>query len=119
MNASRRYFVLVAMAGAFGSTTAQAKKELPRVAPATIVAKYGPPDLSTTTEGAIPRPPVVTRFLDYRKEGVRFILVPDAPMGAAPPYAHWLLFAITDPITNKPLLADEVKKRLASRALKK
>ncbi len=56
--------------------------------------------------------------MDYTKERVRFVLVPDAPVGQAPPYKHWLLLGITDPTNNKPLNADEVARRMAKRTRK-
>jgi hypothetical protein len=56
---------------------------------ADVVQKYGKPDRVTSSENERPRPPIVTKFLEYKKEGVRFIFVPDAPVGTAPPYKGW------------------------------
>src|ERR1700757_1375661 len=36
-----------------------------------VLARYGRPDLDDTTAYDQPRPPVVTRWFDYRKAGVR------------------------------------------------
>ncbi len=100
------------------NVVAAKRPDMPRVHPATIIAKYGMPDRTQSTEKDKPRPPIVTRFLDYSKEKVRFVLVADVPVGQPPPYEHWLLFAITDPTTNKRLDPDEVKRRLAARTKK-
>jgi len=88
---------------------------LPVVDPSTIIAKYGKPDHVTSTEFDRPRPPLVTKMLEYRKENVRFILLANAPAGTPPPYKSWL-FAGTQDIKNyKSLSADEVSQRMRLR----
>lgn len=101
------YFLLAAC------TLATAK--LPAVSAESIAAKYGKPDRVTSSVNEKPRPPIVTQFLDYRRERVRFILIPDAPMGSPPPYKQWLLMGITDPTTNQPLKAAEIERRMQKR----
>lgn len=117
--ADRRAIFVSTIAGMLGaSTQAAAKPSLPRVSPATIIAKYGKPDKVTSSETERPRPPIVSQFLEYKKEGVRFMLIADAPAGSPPPYAHWLFFGVSDLATNKPLKADEVARRMAPRLKK-
>lgn len=113
---TRRSLVLVAVFLVSGAAGKQ--PDMPRVHPTTIIAKYGKPDRAQSTEDDKPRPPIVTRFLDYTKEKVRFVLVADVAIGQPPPYKHWLLFAVTDPTTNKRLPPDEVIRRMAVRTKK-
>jgi len=76
-----------------------------------IISKYGRPDTYDSTEYDNPRPPIVTKWISYKKQGVTFFFVPDAKLGDAPPYKGWKLMGATDPILNKALSVDEIKKR--------
>lgn len=93
-------------------------KEMPTVSPAEIVARYGKPDRVVSTEYDKPRPPFVTRMLEYKKERVRFTLLADGPIGAPPPYASWKLMGYQDPKTNEVISQAEAEKRLAARKKK-
>jgi len=77
-----------------------------------IVAKYGKPDVITSSEYEKPRPPIVMKFLDYKRQRVRFLFVADAPVGSPPPYASWKLVGLTDPTTNTAIKVDEVQRRM-------
>lgn len=90
--------------------------DFPKVHPDSVVAKYGKPDRIKTTENDSPRPPIVTRMLEYKKERVRFTFFPDGPMGASPPYREWRLVGFQDPSTNAVITANEVEKRMKARA---
>lgn len=92
-----------------------AGKGFPSVTPEAVAQKYGMSDVTESTEYDNPRPPIVTKFLVYTDEHVRFVLVPDAPMGARPPYRQWKLIAAQDPRDNSVLSADEATKRMAGR----
>ena len=92
--------------------------DFPLLNPIDIVAKYGKPDKIKSTEYDKPRPPFVTKMLEYRKEHVRFTLLPDAPIGSPPPYAAWKLIGTQDPRDNSVISATEAAKRLQARVRK-
>jgi len=103
----------------FGLASASASSaDYPTVHPDTVIAKYGKPDHVDSTEYDRPRPPIVTRMLEYRKERVRFVFFPDAPMGSPPPYRSWKLIGMQDTRDNSVLSANEVTRRMRSRARK-
>jgi hypothetical protein len=76
-----------------------------------VLSVYGRPDISDSTEFDNPRPPIVTKWLIYKTQGVKFWFVPDAKLGDAPPYKGWKLIGLQDDITLKPLTASEVQRR--------
>lgn len=84
-----------------------------------FISRYGPPDSDTSSENEKPRPPIVSRFLDYDKENVRAIYTADASPGSPPPYKAWNLFAFTEKQTGEPITPKEVTERLAGRDRKK
>ena len=89
--------------------------DLPVVHPDSIVAKYGPPDSTYSSEVERPRPPIVTRQLTYAREKVRFVFTPDVPMGSPPPYRRWLLMGAQDTDTDQVLRTDAINARMAAR----
>jgi hypothetical protein len=93
-------------------------RDMPIVDPAEITAKYGKPDLIKSTEHDKPRPPFVTRMLEYKKEHVRFAFLANAPIGSPPPYTSWRLLGYQDPRDNKVIPADEMERRMLSRKKK-
>ncbi len=92
--------------------------DFPTVHPDSVIAKYGKPDRIDSTEYDRPRPPIVTRALEYRKERVRFVFFPDAPVGSPPPYRSWKLMGMQDTRDNSVLSAGEVTRRMRSRTQK-
>lgn len=84
-----------------------------------FVCRYGKPDVDDSTENDGPRPPIVTRMLTYKKEGVRAAYVPDARIGDSPPYKKWKLIGFQDPKTDAVLSAQEVVRRMQARDTKK
>ena len=92
--------------------------DMPDIDPNAVVAKYGKPDRIQSTEYDKPRPPQVTRMLEYRKESVRFMLVADAPVGSPPPYKSWKLMGLQDMRYNLAISQEEADKRLAYRVKK-
>ena len=92
--------------------------DMPDIDPNAVVAKYGKPDRIQSTEYDKPRPPQVTRMLEYRKESVRFMLVADAPIGSPPPYKTWKLMGLQDMRYNSVISQAEADKRLAYRVKK-
>jgi hypothetical protein len=90
----------------------------PVVNPDEIIAAYGKPDEIKSTENATPRPQVVTRMLEYKNEHVRFILIPDGPADASPPYKTWRLLGMQDLRNNAELDHPEVERRMQKRVQK-
>jgi hypothetical protein len=79
-----------------------------------IIARLGRPDKDDSTEYDQPRPPVVSRWLDYTKQKVRVWLVPTNRVGDPPPYT-WKLLGFFD-ITKQQLISpDEVARRFGGR----
>lgn len=92
--------------------------EFPSILPEAVIAKYGQPDVIDSTEYDKPRPPLVTKFVIYKNENVRFVFLADAPVGSPPPYKKWKLLGAQDPRNDSVLKAEEVEKRMANRKLK-
>ena len=90
-------------------------QSMPVVDPADFVAKYGKPDQIRSTEYDKPRPPFVTKMLEYKKENVRIVLLANVPMGTPPPYNSWKLMGYQDTRDNSVLKLPEAEQRLASR----
>jgi hypothetical protein len=80
-----------------------------------FISKFGQPDQIKSSESETPRPPIVTKQLIYRKENVRAVYVPDAPVGSPPPYKGWRLLGFQDQRTNEVLKVEEVVRRLEKR----
>ena len=102
-------------------TWADSNRSAPTFAdsPETVRRKYGTPDEDKSTQYANPRPPRVTRWIVYRKEKVRLTFTPDSPRGTPPPYKKWKPSYFQDAQSNAFILADEAKKRLASRLVRR
>lgn len=83
-----------------------------------FVSKYGQPDQIKSSEYEKPRPPIVTKQLIYKKEKVRAVYVPEAPVGSPPPYKKWKLLGFQDNRTSKVLQPVEVVQRLDKRQKK-
>ena len=95
-----------------------AAKDMPVVDPADILVKYGKPDRTVSTEYDKPRPPFVTRMLEYKKENVRIALLANAPMGSPPPYQSWRLMGFQDLKSNEVIAEAEAERRLSIRKKK-
>ncbi len=91
-------------------------KGLPVIQPTEIIAKYGKPDHTKSTEYDNPRPPFVTRLLEYKKEHVRFSFLPTAQIGSPPPYESWYLLGTQDTRDNSVISAEEAAQRMRARA---
>jgi hypothetical protein len=107
--------LLLALLTWLACTTVSAA-DFPTVHPDSVIAKYGRPDRVESTEHDRPRPPIVTRMLEYRKERVRFVFFPDAPAGSPPPYRSWKLMGVQDTRDNSVLTASETTRRMSGRA---
>jgi hypothetical protein len=93
-------------------------KEFPTLHPDEVIAEYGRPDKIDSTEYDKPRPPIVTKMLEYKPQHVRFTFFPDVPMGSPPPYRRWKLLGMQDPRDNSVISAAEAKRRMQSRRKK-
>ena len=80
-----------------------------------FTSKFGQPDQIKSSEYENPRPPIVTKQLIYKKENVRVVYVPDAPVGSPPPYQGWKLLGFQDQKTNQVLKVEEVARRMEKR----
>ena len=83
-----------------------------------FISKFGQPDQIKSSENEKPRPPIVTKQLIYRKEGIRAVYVPSAPVGSPPPCKKWKLLGFQDHHTNEVLEPEEVVRRLQKRQKK-
>ena len=81
-----------------------------------FLSRYAPPDSDDTTAYDSPRPPLVTRWLVYKHEGVRVIYLANGEVGDPPPYT-WKFIGFTDDQTHEPIAADEALRRLADRRI--
>ena len=93
-------------------------KDFPILHPKEIIAQYGKPDRIVSTEYDKPRPPLVTRLVEYEKEHVRFAFLPAAPVGSPPPYKSWYLLGIQDPRDNSVISQAEAARRMRTRTKK-
>jgi hypothetical protein len=79
-----------------------------------IIKRLGKPDRDDSTEYDQPRPPVVTRWLDYTRQNVRVMLVPANRVGDPPPYT-WKLMGFMDLARQQKISPDEVARRFGGR----
>ena len=79
-----------------------------------IIARLGRPDKDDSTAYDQPRPPVVSRWLDYTKQNVRVWLVPTNRIGDPPPYT-WKLLGFFDIAKQQRISPDEVARRFGGR----
>lgn len=78
-----------------------------------FVVKHGPPDEDDTTTNDSPRPLLMTRWITYKKQGVRAMYRADGKIGDTPPLVRWKLIGFQDPATDAVLNVDEVQRRMA------
>jgi hypothetical protein len=76
-----------------------------------VLVRYGHPDLDDSTAYDHPRPPIVLRWIDYQRAGVRALFVPNDGLGEPPPYT-WTLFGFVDIAGNKAISFEEGDRRL-------
>jgi hypothetical protein len=74
-----------------------------------IIAEFGEPDEEDDTLHDHPRPPIVTKWLVYRPQRVKFMFVSSG--SAANPTPPWKLVGALDLETKNPLTADQTVKR--------
>ena len=79
---------------------------------ALLIKRLGPPDRDDSTAYDNPRPPIVTRFIEYRSQGVKIIFTPKAKYGEAPPYSAWKAIGFIDLRKKKALTPEAAYARL-------
>lgn len=89
-------------------------RDMPVVDPADFTVKFGKPDRVVSTEYDKPRPPVVTRLLEYKRAGVRIALLANAPVGSPPPYPSWRLMGYQDMASKEVIQQPEAERRLGN-----
>lgn len=115
----RAIFVQVAAAlGLVIGHVGAESKDMPTVQQEQLVQRFGKPDRVRSTEHDKPRPPFVTRILEYKKEGVRIVLLANAPVGSPPPYSSWKLMGYQNAKDNAVISEEEFTQRVASRKKK-
>lgn len=82
-----------------------------------LIAVYGAPERDDSTEADVPRPPIVTRIVEYRPQSVKLVFVPEVEPGTPPPYDVWRLWGAIDMTTNTKMSIPEAADRLRSRLL--
>jgi hypothetical protein len=90
-----------ATAVAQGNTTAKDDLDL-------FIKRYGRPDEDDSTLHDNPRPPIVTRFLRYKKEGVKAAYVSQSD-------GSWKLVAFADLRSGKPITPEQALERMKKR----
>ena len=78
-----------------------------------IVRRFGSPDADDSTDHDVPRPPIPSRWITYKKKQVRFVFIP-SKLGEAPPH-RWKLVGPSDPCTRESIDPALAVKRLAAR----
>jgi hypothetical protein len=106
-------------ATAIASAVAEPKGVAPRSSPKeapfyleAFIAAYGRPDADDSTAYDNPRPPIVTRWLSYRRQNVRVMYIQRGRVGDQPPY-EWTFLAFQDAATDAVLSRAEATERMA------
>lgn len=81
---------------------------------AEFLEKYDAPDFVESTENDVPRPPIPTKILVYKRENIRVVFGANAFDGSPPPYKWKIVGAVTDN-TRDPIEPTEVARILAPR----
>jgi hypothetical protein len=95
-----------------GSTSVSA---LPSTA-SQVIALYGAPDVDDSTEHDNPPPPMLSRWMDYRRANVRLLFFPSGRGGGLrrPPIDEWTVVGCVDLAAQKKISTDEAARRLAA-----
>lgn len=108
----RKIICALCFSSFFLTVSVRADDERPIVVPEQLVAKYGKPDRTESSEYENPRPPLVTRILTYKKSNVKIVLLAGGKVGAPPPYKQWHLMGFIDSKTNERISGEEANRRL-------
>jgi hypothetical protein len=86
--------------------------------PSALIAACGKPDIDDSTEYDKPRPPLVTRWLSYKRAGVTAVYLADVQLGTPPPYKTWKLVGVNDDRSKKAIALSEFISRVGCRTKK-
>jgi hypothetical protein len=117
--------VIVAFLSTFNQTSAPTTPtdSLGRSVPASVtndaellLFRCGKPDNDESTESDVPRPPIVTRFITYKKAHLKFAYMPggESKVGDPPPY-KWKLIGLIDTKNNQAVIASNLEATLEKR----
>ena len=77
-----------------------------------LLSRCGTPEVDDSTAHDHPRPPIVTRWMIYKKANTEIMFAPgNGKVGDPPPY-YWKLIGALDPKKKQPLKAEELIRRL-------
>jgi TonB family protein len=96
--------------GASDATTKDQSDEF-----AAIIARLGRPEKEDSTQYDTPRPPLVTKWIEYHPENVKLIFLATGNAGDPPPYRGWKVVGYVDIATNTKISNTEAAERLKSR----
>src|ERR1019366_8285662 len=65
-----------------------------------FIVSFGKPDLDDNTAYDVPRPPIVTRWVEYRPANVKIVGFPVVKVGTPPPYLRWKVLGFVDISTD-------------------
>lgn len=82
---------------------------------ADVLNLFGPPEVVKSTTSGGSRSPYLVKWFIYWPEGVRFVFLPEAPLGASPPNVLWKLMGILDERLQTGLTHEQALERLADR----
>jgi hypothetical protein len=77
-----------------------------------FIQAHGRPDVDDTTALDNPRPPIVTRWLIYKRQRVRVTYIQLGHVGDPPPY-EWKFLAFQDAVTDAVIDRSEALRRMA------
>jgi len=83
-----------------------------------LISRCGKPNRDDSTENDNPRPPIVTRIIEYRKAHLKYAFVPGggSKVGDPPPY-KWKSIGVVDTRTNKAIPAAQLRDVLSKQLL--
>jgi hypothetical protein len=98
-------FILLGVVGSLApsNSTATAPSNSTATAPTTaagftadlLIARCGHPSLDDSTAYDTPRPPIVSRIIEYKAKKLRFLFIQQGAVGDPPPY-QWKLMGVVD-----------------------
>jgi hypothetical protein len=81
-----------------GASDTSQKDQTDEFAP--IIASVGRPEKEDSTQYDRPRPPLVTKWIEYHPKNVKLAFLAIGNAGDPPPYSGWKLIGYSDILTN-------------------
>jgi hypothetical protein len=77
-----------------------------------LLSRCGPPSLDDSTDKDKPRPPIPSRWIEYKQYGLRVVFIPiEAKVGDPPPY-KWRVVGVTNISNKKAVPLEEAVRRM-------